>query len=118
MNLAQALESLRTYPDYATFVAASVANGWHLPLELTPSTLDGNDLNSYQGPVTAEEMRKALGHEPRSRNHLKPPTAFGQSKKRRGKKRPPEEEYADLIKAGVVKIVRRRGKPPEIIWLN
>lgn len=29
----------------------------------------------------------------------------------------PEEAYRDLIKAGLVKIERRRGKPPRIIWL-
>jgi len=29
----------------------------------------------------------------------------------------PEEMYKDLIKAGLVKIERRRGKPPKIIWL-
>ena len=29
----------------------------------------------------------------------------------------PEAIYADLIKAGLVKIVRRKGKPPQIVWL-
>lgn len=31
---------------------------------------------------------------------------------------PPETLFADLIKMGLVKVVRRRGKPPEIIWLT
>lgn len=29
----------------------------------------------------------------------------------------PELLYASLIKAGLVKVVRRRGKPPLIVWL-
>lgn len=34
------------------------------------------------------------------------------------KRTPPVEElYRDLIKAGLVRIVRRRGKPPLIQWL-
>lgn len=28
----------------------------------------------------------------------------------------PEVLYADLIKAGYVRVVRRRGKPPLIVW--
>lgn len=37
----------------------------------------------------------------------------------KGKKRTPtlEEQYAELIKAGQVRIERRRGKPPRVIWL-
>ncbi|UTU09518.1 hypothetical protein CcrBL47_gp232 [Caulobacter phage BL47] len=31
---------------------------------------------------------------------------------------PPEVLYADLIKAGLVRIERRRGLPPLIIWLT
>ena len=35
-----------------------------------------------------------------------------------GKRMPkPEELYRDLIKAGIVKVVRRRGLPPLIEWL-
>lgn len=30
----------------------------------------------------------------------------------------PEETFAEFIKAGKVKIVRRRGKPPLVIWLT
>lgn len=30
----------------------------------------------------------------------------------------PEAIYADLIKAGLVKVVRRKGKPPLIVWLT
>lgn len=30
----------------------------------------------------------------------------------------PEVIYADLIKAGLVKVVRRKGKPPLIVWLT
>lgn len=72
-------------------------------------------------PVSFEEMQAALGpavpapEERRSR--LKPATGFGQSKKRRGKRKTLEEEFAKEIKAGIIKIVRHRGKPPEIIWL-
>lgn len=32
--------------------------------------------------------------------------------------KPPEVIYKALIKAGHVKIVRRRGKPPQIVWLD
>ncbi|AXQ69808.1 hypothetical protein HOU03_gp459 [Caulobacter phage CcrSC] len=31
---------------------------------------------------------------------------------------PPEVFYADLISAGIVKVVRRPGKAPLIIWLT
>lgn len=39
---------------------------------------------------------------------------------RRGSKRTPkpEELFADAIKAGHVKVIRRRGKPPQIVWLK
>lgn len=30
----------------------------------------------------------------------------------------PEALYADLIKAGLVRIVRRKGKPPLIQWIT
>jgi hypothetical protein len=29
-----------------------------------------------------------------------------------------EKIYAELVKAGLVRIVRRRGKPPQIVWLS
>lgn len=31
---------------------------------------------------------------------------------------PPEVLYADLIKLGMVKVVRRKGKAPLIVWVN
>lgn len=46
---------------------------------------------------------------------------LGRQRKRRAKgpkqQKTPEALYADLIKAGQVKIVRRKGKPPLIVWL-
>lgn len=48
-----------------------------------------------------------------------PPPARPAKKRPKGSKRTKtvEEQYRALIKAGHVRIVRRRGKPPEIIWL-
>ncbi|AFU88054.1 hypothetical protein CcrColossus_gp184 [Caulobacter phage CcrColossus] len=54
--------------------------------------------------------------EPRRRGG-KTKTPWGQSKHRRGKQKTLEEQFAAEIKAGLIKIVRRRGKPPEIVFL-
>ena len=50
-------------------------------------------------------------------DRLKPLTR--QAKTQVGSKRTlkPEIMYRDLIKAGIVKVERRRGQPPKIIWL-
>lgn len=39
------------------------------------------------------------------------------SKRRKAKAKTVEELYSDLIKAGIVRIERRKGKPPLIVWL-
>lgn len=45
--------------------------------------------------------------------------AQGQTKSRkRAKQLRPEDEYADLIKAGLVRVIRQRGKPPRIIFTS
>lgn len=47
------------------------------------------------------------------------PATFFRPRKPRGRSRMPkiEDAYEQLIKLGQVKIVRRRGKPPLIVWL-
>lgn len=54
--------------------------------------------------------------EPKRRGD-KTKTPWGQSKHRRGKQKTLEEQFAAEIKAGLIKIVRRRGKAPEIVFL-
>lgn len=72
-------------------------------------------------PLTLAELQNGLGvPEPETENRRSRPkvaTGFGQSKKRRGKRKTLEEEFAKEIKAGIIKVVRQRGKPPEIVWL-
>jgi hypothetical protein len=68
----------------------------------------------YGITLSGDELRSVA---PTRKRGPKLPTPHGQSKRRGAKRKTLEQEYAGLIKAGMVKIVRERGKPPRVVWL-
>ena len=47
----------------------------------------------------------------------KPPPKPRRRKRAKARQKTVEHLYADLIKAGIVRIERKKGHPPKIIWL-
>ena len=70
--------------------------------------------NAPVGPGTDLDFSFLPGNVP---SPEQPDTGRKRRKRANARTKTPEQVYATLIKEGVVRVVRRKGKPPLIVWV-